>query len=156
MRVALALSLGLNLLVAGTVAGSFLGARPGPPRPPDDIGRGMIGPYGRAFSDEDKAALRSAIREELPQLRENRAAVRKLFDELQQALRAEPYDHARVTAIVEAQHQRLNDQVTRMRGVMLDRLAGMTHDERVGFADRLAAELRHGPRRGKDHRPPRP
>lgn len=153
VRVALVVSLALNLLVLGMIGGAVINHGRGDPRAV--TGPADLGPYGRALSDADRAALRKAIRAEGPRLRENREAVRAGFRELTGALRAEPYDHARVTAIIEGQQARVEAQVDLLRALMLDRVAQMTPAERAGFADRLEEVLRHGPPRDRDHGPER-
>ena len=149
MRVALVTSLALNLLVLGIVGGAVLKfGRDGPSRA--GFLPGDYGPYSRAMSESDREALRAAYRAEAPRLRENRAAVRQGFRELQDALRADPYDHARVVAVVEAQQARVQDHAALMRGLMLDRVAAMSPEERAAFADRLERVVRRGPPRERD------
>ncbi|GAA0285532.1 periplasmic heavy metal sensor [Rhodovulum strictum] len=144
VRVALVASLALNLMVLGVVGGAVL-KRDMPPRA--GFVPGDYGPYSRALSEPDREALRAAYRAEAPRLRENREAVRQSFRDLQAALRAEPYDHARVVALVEAQQARVQDHATLMRGLTLDRVAAMNPEERAAFADRLERVLRRGPPR---------
>ncbi|TCP41330.1 periplasmic heavy metal sensor [Rhodovulum marinum] len=149
VRVALVTSLALNLLILGIVGGAVIGH--GRDRGPQaTIGPGDYGPYGRAFTEADRAALRAALKDQAPRLGQNRAAVRDGFRDLLAALRAEPYDHARVARVMETQQARVQDQAALMRGLMLDRIAAMPPEARAGFADRLERVLRRGPPRERD------
>ncbi|ARE39620.1 hypothetical protein RGUI_1479 [Rhodovulum sp. P5] len=144
LRVTLGISLTLNLLIVGIVAGAIISHRPGGPMRGDPSLR-EFGPYGRAFGDEDRAALRQAFREQAPRLQENRKAVRAAFGDVLAALRAEPYDGDRVRDLLQAQHTRIQDRVTLTREVFLKRLEAMTPEQRADFADRLERTLRRGP-----------
>lgn len=146
-RVLLGLSLALNVLVLGVVLGGILGHRhdDGPDRRDDRFAE--VGPYSRALSDADRAALRNELRAAWPQLRENRTAVRDSFREVLAALRAEPYDPGRVETLLVAQSDRISSQIALTRGLLLSRLAEMSPDERKAFADRLEQVIRRGPPR---------
>lgn len=143
VRVALVASLALNLLILGIVGGAMLGHRDRPPHAA--LGPGDHGPYGRALAEADREALRAAIRAEAPRIRETRRAVRQGFRDLLAALRAAPYDHGQVVAVMEAQQARVHEQAALMRGLMLDRVAAMSPEERAAFADRLERVIRRGP-----------
>ncbi|MBN2905809.1 MAG: periplasmic heavy metal sensor [Rhodobacteraceae bacterium] len=147
VRVALGLSLALNLLIVGVIGGAVLSH--GRQGPPVALAPGDFGPYSRALSEEDRAALRTALRAQAPRLRENRTAVRAGFKDLLTALRADPYDPARVSALLAAQQARVEDQAGLVRDLVLTRVAQMHSEERAAFADRLERVLRHGPPR--DH-----
>jgi len=150
-RLALVLSLALNLLVVGLVAGAGLHwlrdadhRRPPGGQPID------YGPYARALSPEGRESLRAAFRERRPEFRANREALRAGFHELLAALRATPYEPARAAAALAAQHSRVEAQSALVRGLLLEHLAGLSDAERAAFADRLEEVLRRGP-----PRPPR-
>ncbi|TCP21412.1 periplasmic heavy metal sensor [Rhodovulum adriaticum] len=149
VRVALIVSLALNLLIVGMIGGAVVGHRGGPPRA--DMGEAAYGPYARALADEDRAALRRAMRAEAPRLRENRMAVRQGFRDLLGALRADPYEPGRVADILAEQEARVRDQGQIWRGLLVTRLETMSPEERAAFADRLERVLRRGPP-VRDHR----
>ncbi|SIO57302.1 Uncharacterized membrane protein [Rhodovulum sp. ES.010] len=153
VRIALVASLALNLLVLGMIGGAMLGHRHDGPRGAS-FGPGELGPYGRAFSAPDRDALRAALRAEAPRLRANREGVRAGFRDVLAALRAEPFDQARVEAALQAQQARLRDQMGLTRRLMLERVAAMSPEERSAFADRLEEVLRRGPPRDRGHRGP--
>ena len=143
-RVVLFVSLALNLLVAGVVAGALLGGPRDRDRDPAlrDLG---FGPFVSSLSRSDRAALRDGLRREAGALRENRAAMRAQFEELLTLLRAEPYDHAAVRAHVEGQHTRISERVTLGRQLLLERIEAMAPEERGAYADKLDEALRRGP-----------
>lgn len=151
LKLALVLSLGLNLLVAGLVAGAGLhGLRGGDHRHPPGGELIDYGPYARALSPEGRDKLRAAFRERRPEFRANREALRAGFRDLLAALRATPYDQARAAAALQAQQSRVEAQTALVRGLLLEHLAGLSDAERAAFADRLEEVLRRGP-----PRPPR-
>lgn len=151
LKLALVLSLAANLLVVGLVAGvglSRLHHRPHPHPPGGELID--YGPYARALSPEGRERLRAAFRAKRPEFRVNREALRAGFRELLAALRATPYDPARVAAALRAQQGRVEAQTALVRGLLLEHLAGLSDAERAAFADRLEQVLRRGP-----PRPPR-
>ncbi|RAP42088.1 hypothetical protein BYZ73_06965 [Rhodovulum viride] len=150
LRPALGLSLALNVLLLGLICGALLGHRPG--GGPDDPGAMMaLGPYGRALDEADRAAIREALRTEAPRFRQERREVRQSFRDLLAALRAEPFDAAQVSSLLDRQERGVQSHVDLVRQLMIDRLATMSQAERAAFADRLEAVLRRGPPR-HDHR----
>lgn len=142
LRVALAISVALNLLIVGLVAGAVL--RDGGPR-----GRMMgdlgFGPFTEALSGADRDALRQAFLARMPDMRDMRRQMRADFAALLDALRAEPFDAAALRAAMEAQSARMGERLQVGQDLLLERLAAMTPEARAAFADRLEARLRHGP-----------
>ncbi len=147
-RVVLVISLGLNLLVAGLVAGAMLnGHRDRDGRPElRDLG---FGPFVSALPREARPALAEALRRQEGSLRERRTAMRAGFDALLDALRAEPYDHDAVTAIMLAQQEEIFASQRLGRGLLLDYIEQMTPAARIAFADELRRGLRHWKRSPK-------
>jgi len=142
-------SLALNVLILGIVGGAVISHERD--KLHGEGGPMSLGPYGRAFDAADREALRAALRADAPRLRETRQAVRAGFRDVLNALKAEPYDAARVAAIVEGQQAHVQSQMETMRKLMLDRIAAMTPEERAAFADRLQEVLRRGPPRNHYH-----
>ena len=97
LKIALALSVAVNLAVAGLVGGAVLGARGGS----GDEGRGGppalrtlgLGPFAVALSRDDRAALRARIEAQGTPLREERRAIgdalRAAFDAMRAHMRPE-------------------------------------------------------------------
>ena len=59
LRIVLVVSLGVNLLIAGAFIGSSFSEKSG--REKNSSTLAPVGPYGRAFSKEDRQALRQSF-----------------------------------------------------------------------------------------------
>ncbi|GLS86948.1 hypothetical protein GCM10010873_19220 [Cypionkella aquatica] len=135
LRIALAVSVALNLAVAGMFAGSFLKEHE---RGPREIG---FGPFNEALSHEDRKALRKALLARMPEMRQARQEAGQDARNLLAALRALPFDPAQVSAVMEAQRLRMTGRIEVGQGLMRDLLVAMTPEARLAFADRLEAHL---------------
>ena len=100
-RITLAISLALNLLVVGVVAGALLsGGGPGRYSANDpDSRRGPLreignAPFVRALEPADRQALLRALRDDGGTLRENRAELRRRFQALVAALESRSIEAA--------------------------------------------------------------
>lgn len=149
-RIVLVVSLALNLLIAGLVAGAFLH---GPPRPHrgaglDDLG---FGPFVAALPAADRRALADEMGKQEGSFRERRAALRSQFEALLTALRADPYDHEAVRQIVTAQDAEIRQSRALGSDLLLSHIAAMSDAGRKAYADALA----DGVRRWKPGRRPR-
>jgi uncharacterized membrane protein len=142
LRIALAVSLALNLAVAGVVGGTLLAGVGHPPRPVvRDLG---FGPFGQALSADDRAALRAAFEAEAPDMRRMRREVRADLARLLAALRAEPFDAAALRAALEAQGAHARERLDLGQRLLADRLIAMSVAERQAYADRLQAAQARG------------
>ncbi|NUB46306.1 periplasmic heavy metal sensor [Fertoebacter nigrum] len=154
MRLALALSVALNLGVAGVVGGSLLhDARKEPrPVPVRDLG---FGPFSEALSPEDRAALRRAFMAEAPDFRDAWRQMRGEFGAVLDALRAEPFEPAALAVVLDRQSVRTGEMLSLGQRLLFDRVAEMTPEARLAFADRLEQSLSRRPtRRGGEDRKP--
>ena len=133
LRIVFALSLALNLLVIGAIAGAWW--RGGPPGGPGQVGQ--VAALYRALPDDVRRSLRGEMRgvTDRDDLRAMRAR-----GPLLAALRADPFDPAAVEAILAAQAQTMGEMHRRMRAAWLDRVAAMTPQERAAYAERVDAE----------------
>lgn len=153
LRIALALSVALNLGVAGVVLGALLHDRPRSAAAVRDLG---FGPFTGALTDDDRRSLRAAMLARGPDLRAARREMRDDMAAAVAALRADPFvpeafrraldrTAARTVRLLEAGH-----------GLLYDHVVAMTPAERLALADRLEAlrDRRGGPDRrgGKDGR----
>lgn len=142
IRIALGVSLALNLLVIGAVAGALL--RDGPPR--ERLVRDLdFGPFTEALSPSDREALRDDFVARMPDLRDTRRAMRADLDDLLVVLRAEPFDVDLARRVMQGQRERMEERILLGQDLMLERLAQMSPAARQGFADRLERRLRRGP-----------
>lgn len=159
LRVALALSLGVNLLVLGLVGGAVLNHLRGDDHPPvRDLG---FGPFTEALSPADRSALLRSYAAQSDGLREERRQMRAQMAAILDALRAEPFDAEALKTAMTAQVDRLADRLHVGQRLLTERLLAMSPDERHAFADRLEAAAARGPRppgdRDRDrNRPPPP
>lgn len=142
LRIALAVSLALNLAVIGMVAGAML-------REGHDFRRSMprdlgFGPFAEALRPEDRKALRDGLIARAPEIRDARRQMRADTQALLGVLRADPFDPAGLHGLMEAQHNRLSTQLKLGQELLEDFLAAMPPEERRAFVERLEAGLRHG------------
>ncbi len=142
VQIALAVSVALNLGVAGIVGGSFFhdggGGR-------GDMIRDMgFGPFDEALSPKDRDSLRKSLVQHAGDLRTARQQMQSDATSILTALRASPFDPAGLATALGAQEQHLVDRLRLGTGVMRDFLVALPQDERAEFADRLEEHLRHG------------
>ena len=90
IRIALAVSLALNVAVAGLVGGALLG-RGGPEDPPALRMLGL-GPFALALPADGRDQLRGRLEEMTPDLRAERTRIGMSLRHVQGALLAEPFD----------------------------------------------------------------
>lgn len=139
IKVALLVSLSLNLVVVGAIVGARgFGPVPG-------ASERMGGPMGgggalaRALSSEDRKALRETLGQDRDQRRENRRAMRAMRAEIVAQLRATPFDPAALAQALEAQSQLGQSLAARGQGALLQRISEMSDAERAAYADRIEA-----------------
>ena len=141
VRIALAVSVALNLAVVGVVAGAALKHGPAGHEMERDIG---FGPFSEALSREDRRALRGQILQRAPELRSVRKEMQADTQSLLAVLRAEPIDAAGLTAVMETQRVRMAGRLELGQTVLRDFLIAMPPEARKDFADRLEARLMGG------------
>lgn len=148
MRWALFVSLALNLLIVGVVAGTVLSGGPKRGMPPGE--RSVGAPYIKAFERSDRRAMRQEMRELLPDRRQQRAATKADFAQFSNLLRADEFDAAAARSLMEAQMARTADVLELGRDITISRISDMTPDARRAYADRLDAYVAEmGRKKGK-------
>ena len=140
VKIALALSVALNLAVAGLAVGAWLGDGPHRGMPRDM----SFGPFSEALDDDDRKAIRKALLSRLGEFREQRDAARAEFEALLVALRADPFDAGALKTALAALEARNAERLELGRSLIETRLIEMTPEERAAFADRLEKHLRRG------------
>jgi uncharacterized membrane protein len=145
-KVILVLSLGLNLFVIALVAGASFGHHRWH-RPHDGVSDVGVGLFTDVLTREDRAALRDAFLAAAPDFRDQRRAAREDFAELAGALRQEPWDPARVDAIIARHGTRIAGRIDLGRTLLSERFGQMTASERADLADRIDERLQRGWRR---------
>lgn len=140
----LLLSLAVNLLIAGLVAGAFLS--PDGPRKGDDDRRtirGVLGePFFQALPAKDRRAMIRDVIGNREQFREGREALRERVASFLDALRAETFDRAEVERLLVEQRRAAISRQTFGEALLLDRLEAMSAEERADYADALEERLR--------------
>lgn len=147
LRWALGISLALNLAVVGMVAGAML--RDGPGMRGAMVRDLGFGPFTEALSREDRRALRQALFERAPEIRQARQQRQEDLQALVAILRAEPFDAAALAAAMAEQEARMVGQLRLGQTVLQEQIAAMTPEARRGFAERLEDGLSHGGRRSQ-------
>ncbi|MHA6347284.1 periplasmic heavy metal sensor, partial [Roseivivax sp. CAU 1761] len=148
LRIALLLSLALNLAVAGIVAGAWLDQ--GPPRHAARHG-GPEAPflYFRALTEPQRRALRRELRAALATPGgAARAEFAAGYGEALAALQADPFDAERLTEVLRRQEARAARHRAQGRKVLTGFLAKLPEAERAAYAARLAVEIERLDRRG--------
>lgn len=140
MRIALAVSVTLNLIVVGVVAGAILR---GPPGFEGQDREFSFGPFSDAMRPDERRALRKDLLQRAPGLRQMRQEMRADMDQVVAVMRADPFDPAALTAVMEAQQARLTGQITVGGQALRDFLVAMSNEDRHAFADRLEQRLKH-------------
>lgn len=146
LKIALAVSLALNLAVVGVVTGAALRGGPMRDQMVRDIG---FGPFAEALTEGDRKALRRSFFDRSPGLRDLRATMQADMAGVLAALRAQPFDAAALRAALAAQAERLTGQMRLGQDLLAERIDAMTEAERLAFADRLEASMRRGPHDGR-------
>ncbi|MCE6957821.1 periplasmic heavy metal sensor [Cereibacter sphaeroides] len=152
MKIALAVSVALNLAVVGMAGGAAwrFHSDGGPRGPVRDLG---FGPFSEALAPADRSALRQKFFDSRGDFREARREMRADFAAMLAALRAEPFDAAALQAVLDRQRVRGAEMAEVGSRLLGERIAGMTPEERRAFADRLENNLtrrgHHGDRRDR-------
>lgn len=150
MKIALAVSVALNLAVVGMAGGAAWrfhsdGGAPGPVR---DLG---FGPFSEALAPDDRAAMRKEFLETRGDFRQVRREFRADFAAMLAALRAETFDAAALQAVLDRQRARGAEMAEVGSRLLGERIAAMTPDERRAFADRLETSLTRRGHHGQRH-----
>ena len=145
-KIILVISLAVNLLIAGLVAGAFFGEKRDRGPAMRDLG---LGPFFQALSREDRRELGAKMREQSGSFQQNRAELREKFESFLAALHAEPFDRAEIERLIAEQRAHLTDRQAMGQKLLLDRLEEMSASERVQYAADLAKTFKRGPRRDR-------
>jgi len=136
IKIALAVSLALNLLVVGVVAGAALSGGKWRDHAPHRLAP-VGGPLTRALTEEDRHAIGRAMREARRGDRSRRRDHRAAFDALLVDLRAVPFDRSETEARLEEISTLVQQRLALGQGLLLDQLENMSDAERAAYADRL-------------------
>jgi len=141
LKILLAVSLALNLAVAGTVAGIALrGHDPGRPGP-TAVRDLNFGPFTDALTRDQRRAMLRDFAAKGPGLREVRAQMRGDFETVMAALRATPFDPAAFRSAVEGQTNRIAARAEAGRDSLVTLVLQMSDADRAAFVERLEKTL---------------
>ena len=141
VRVALILSLAVNLLIAGVVVGGIFDGR----RPTGPGGFDMsLGPFADAMERGDRAALRDRMRGHLDMHATDRRDRAAATAEFLTALRADPFDPAVIESLFQSERDRAAGIMAEGQEAILERIKTMSPEQRRAFADRLTTRIRQG------------
>ncbi len=140
MRLALILSLAVNLAIAGLVAGAMFhkGGSMHARMPTRDVG---FGPFTEALSKDDRTALRRAFIAASPDLRDGQLARRANVAEVLALLRVSPFDASALQDAFDQQSERTAERLKLGQDLIFDLIVGMSDDARLAFSDRLEQSL---------------
>ncbi|MFT4782859.1 MAG: putative membrane protein [Paracoccaceae bacterium] len=141
-------SLGVNLAVAGVVGGAILSGEHDRERPQRFVRDLGFGPYGQALTKDQIAALRPEIRSRRSELRQTQRKLRQGFSETVKLLRLEPFDPARLSALIAQQGLAAGALQQIGRELLIERIAAMSPQDRLAFADRLETGVERSKSRG--------
>lgn len=153
VKIALAVSLALNLAVAGIVAGIALRGDEGRPRPMAvrDL---SFGPFTDALTRDQRRAMLRSFAEDGPGLRETRAQMRSDFNAVLDSLRATPFDPAAFRTAMDGQSARIAARAEAGRNAFVSLVLEMSDADRAAFVARLEDSVKR--REEKRDRPPGP
>jgi uncharacterized membrane protein len=143
LRIALFVSVALNLCIIGLVGGALWHGRPeGGPRFARDLG---FGPFTEALSPEDRRALVREFGRGEGGARAFRREMRADMETLLGLLRADPLDRDALGVLFARMAERGQERLETGQGLIEERILAMPPEARRAFADRLEAVLRRGP-----------
>ena len=143
IKIALAVSLALNLAVVGLISGAVLrsgdgGRNEGPPA----LRSLGLGPFAQALSREDRDEVRDRIEGTGIALRDERRAIGRALRQVEQALRADPFDRDAVDAAFASSRALVVSLQEIGHTALLDQIETMSAAEREDLADGLARAMR--------------
>jgi uncharacterized membrane protein len=145
LRLALIASLALNLLFLGLIAGGAMTAAHRAPA--SHIGPDLRALW-RALPDDTRQALRERFRDEAGEPRtdrgERRARMAEREAELLALLRAEVFDAAAFSSLLESQREGVAMRSEMAQSLLVERLAQFTRAERAALAERYESRRARG------------
>lgn len=136
MRIALAVSLALNLLVLGAAGGAL--TMRGKWHGEERRSTHSVGMLGRALDPADRRVIRQGMRAAHEQGELARVNHRAELEGLVADLRAVPFDPQPVAERLAQRRAEMDARYEVGQRLLLERIAAMTDAERAAFADRLA------------------
>lgn len=144
MKILLAVSLAMNLGIAGTVAGfAIRGGKDGDfGRPP--VRETSFGPFSDALTRDQRRELLRGFMEKGPRGPELKEQIRQEYDGVITALKKEPFDASLLDQAVVQQGQKMIERLNVGRQALVDLVRSMSPEERKEFVQRLENAISHG------------
>jgi uncharacterized membrane protein len=139
-RVALFVSLALNLAVVGVIVGHVLSDGP-PDRRDRRTGDDPVIPYTRAFDDHQRRELGRSLRDSFERKRFGSGSFMADYRAALAVLRADPFDPDALQTILQAQAAQAETRRAAGQGVLTAYLASLDSEARRAYADRLEAQI---------------
>lgn len=140
MRITLFVSIALNMLVVGIVAGFFVTGGPDGRADRDRRDSGSL--FTRALGPEDRRVLRREFMANLPEQGRDASSIVSDMQTALDALRATPFDPQAFAQAISDQSDRRSQREQVGRRVLAARIAAMSDTERTAYADRVEQELK--------------
>jgi len=135
VRIALIVSLVVNLLFAGLIAGAMVRGHAGGMRGMQE--QTGLGPLVAALTRADRAALRDEFRKTMGDRNAARKETAQGLTRLAAALRADPWDATAAKGALDQLSQRSQDRLQQGQAVLLTHLGAMPPADRQALAARL-------------------
>lgn len=158
MRLALGLSLALNVMILGALGGAmWRHGGPGPRGDGDLPGlRSYASPYVQALPPEARRDLHEKMRASSKAHHLDRSARRALYEEMLSALRADPFEPDGAAAVLAAQGEAAAGVQSVAHGAWLAEVSAMDAAARKAYADKLQERLEAGHARKRAKRGSKP
>ncbi|MEL6522967.1 MAG: periplasmic heavy metal sensor [Pseudomonadota bacterium] len=144
MRIALILSLAVNVLIVGTIAGAVLSGRAADRGTAEQVRQITPGPYSRALPQEYRRAMRQELRDNRQALRQHSRVLRSSFQETVTLLEAETLDMERLEILLTDQRTNLSTLQSHGHTALIAVIGQMSVADRQSYAQRLREQ---GPKR---------
>lgn len=156
LRLVLFGSLALNLAVIGVVAGVVLTG--GPPAHVSRDGRDPVTPYVRALTEDQRDAVRGALRRSFVRDRvrgDKGPLLSGAYVRVLGLLQQEPFDRAAFDAVLSEQTEAAVARMALGQKVLGDFLQELSPEHRAAYAERLAEEVTRMRHRRPERKPDR-
>lgn len=142
VRILLVVSLGLNLLIIGAIAGLIIKGGPLPHAgPPSKIANETIGPFTRSLSPRDRISILREVRRQEEFEGFSRAAHQQAMEEMIALLETTPFDADAFADKFGSMVSGLQTGLDLASGAFVLRLQAMSDEDRIAYAARVRDAL---------------
>lgn len=135
LRTPLILSLVINLLMVGLVAGFFLLRPPPPPPPPQEQTLSAVDEVAAQLPEEKATRLRDTMAKAFEEVKEKKKLMKKARNQTTAILRAEQFDPEAYQQEVSRLHALRGEMMQRMANATMEAAAELNPEERALLAD---------------------